>query len=104
MRDTPEEEAMPLPPVVRALQWLVVALTASMVLGVITVVGVVVTRFPKPSTPPVPETLVLPEGESAQAITQGPDWIGIVSDANRIYIFDRTTGNLRQTVEILTDK
>lgn len=79
---------------------MVVALTASMVIGVITVVGVVVTRFPKPATPPLPEALVLPADEAALAVTQGRDWVGVVTTANRIYIFDRATGELRQTVEV----
>jgi hypothetical protein len=100
MEQTPEDEAIVLPRSVRVLQWLVIALTASMVLGVIAVVGVVVTRFPKPLTPPMPETLILPAGESALSVAQGADWVGVVTDANRIYIFDRATGRLRQTVQV----
>ena len=102
MEQTPDEDTIALPPSVRALQWLVIALTASMVLGVITVVGVVVTRFPKPPTPPMPETLTLPQGESPLAVTQGGDWVAIVTDAGRIHVFDRATGALRQSVQVET--
>lgn len=82
----------------RILQWLVLGLTASLIFGVITVVAVVVTRFPKAATPPLPESLVLPEGARAEAVTQGADWIGIVTSDQQILIYDRATGALRQTV------
>ena len=98
MEHTPEDKTVVLTAPVRALQWLVIALTASMVVGVITVVAVVVTRFPKPMTPPMPADLALPEGQMAVAVTQGADWVGIVTDANRILIYDRATGRLRQDI------
>ncbi|MFN3294178.1 MAG: DUF6476 family protein, partial [Gemmobacter sp.] len=64
MAHSPDEDpGPPLPASVRLLQWLVIGLTASMMLGVIAVVAVVVTRFPKPATLPLPETLALPPGE-----------------------------------------
>ena len=85
---------------VRILQWLVIGLTASMMVGVIAVVAVVVTRFPKAPTPPLPETLALPDGARALAVTQGTDWVGVVTDDNRILIFNRATGALRQTVTL----
>lgn len=75
-------------------------LTASLIFGVITVVAVVVTRFPKAATPPLPESLVLPEGVRAEAVTQGGDWIGIVTSDQQILIYDRTSGALRQTVTL----
>lgn len=75
-------------------------LTASLIFGVITVVAVVVTRFPKAATPPLPESLVLPEGVRAEAVTQGGDWIGIVTSDQQILIYDRASGALRQTVTL----
>lgn len=101
MADTPDDDApVQLPASVRALQWLVIGLTASMMLGVIAVVWVIVTRFPKPATPPVPDTLVLPAGAEALSIAQGRDWVGIVTTDDRILIYDRATGTLRQTVAL----
>lgn len=79
---------------------MVTALLACMILGVITVVVVVVTRFPSPQTPPSPENLVLPAGARVQAMTQGRDWIGIVTEDERILIYDRATGELRQEVAL----
>lgn len=100
MEHTPEDETVVLSGPVRALQWLVIALTASMVVGVIAVVAVVVTRFPKPMTPPMPSELALPAGQTPLAVTQGRDWVAVVSDAGRIFIFDRASGALRQEVVI----
>lgn len=94
---TPE----PLPAPLRILQWLVIGLTASLILGVITVVAVVVTRFPKATPVPLPENLRLPEGAAMPAaVTQGRDWIGIVTENDQILIYDRTTGSLRQTITL----
>lgn len=96
---SPDDDPAPtLPASVRALQWLVIGLTASMIGGVLAVVWVVVTRFPVPPTPPVPEMLELPEGAEALSIAQGRDWVGIVTTDDRILIYDRATGRLRQTV------
>ena len=99
MAVSPDKEAEPtLPAPIRLLQWLVIGLTASLILGVIIVVAVVVTRFPKSTTAPLPETLVLPEGARAEAVTQGRDWVGVVTEDDRILIYDRVTGALRQSV------
>ncbi len=104
MQETPGDDAAPpLPRSVRLLQWLVIGMTATMIVGVITVVGVVVTRFPKPPTPPLPETLALPAGQSAVAVTQGRDWVAVVTDADTILVYDRATGRLRQTVTLTRD-
>lgn len=84
----------------RALQWMVIGLLACMIFGVITVVGVVVTRFPSPQTPPMVENLVLPQGAKIEAVTQGRDWVAIVTQDQRILIYDRVTGALRQQVAV----
>lgn len=101
MAHSPDEDpGPPLPASVRLLQWLVIGLTASMMLGVIAVVAVVVTRFPKPATLPLPETLALPPGAEPLSVAQGADWVGIVTADDRILIYDRATGALRQTVTL----
>jgi len=71
-----------------------------MILGLITVVAVFVTRFPKPGLTGFPETVTLPGGATATAFTVGPDWYGVVTADNRILIFDRDTGTLRQDIAI----
>ncbi len=101
MAHSPDDDpGPPLPAVVRVLQWLVIGLTASMMLGVIAVVTVVVTRFPKPPTPPTAEALALPSGAEPLSIAQGSDWVGIVTTDDRILVYDRATGALRQTVTL----
>jgi hypothetical protein len=91
----------PLPPSLRLLKWLVIVLTLTMIGGVITVVGLIVTRMPQAfsSPPQLPETLSLPEGTRAQAVTFGTDWTAVVTTDDRILIFNRD-GRLRQEVLI----
>ena len=81
------------------------ALTLTLILGVITIVGLLVIRLgPAATAIPVPETVRLPPGESAGAVTLGRDWIAIVTtDAEgreRIRVLDRTTGAERAMTEI----
>lgn len=91
-----------LPPSLRLLKWLVIVLTLTMIGGVITVVALIVTRMPQAFTseaPAVPETLVLPDGTKASAVTFGTGWTAVVTTDNRILIFGRD-GSLRQDVTI----
>jgi hypothetical protein len=85
-----------LPPGLRFLKGLVIALMITMIVGVITIVGLLVTKLRSPL--PLPETISLPNGTKAQAVTVGADWVGIVTTDNRILIFDRLTGALRQEI------
>ncbi len=78
---------------------MVFALMAVMIVGFIVLVSVFVTRFGA-TPPPLPESVTLPAGETARAVTLGADWIAIVTESDTILIFDRATGNLRQTVNI----
>lgn len=95
-------EPLALPPSLRFLKWLVIVLTITMIVGVITVVGLLVTRMPKASSNvvPVPDEIKLPGGATAAAVTLGTDWIAVVTTDDTILIFDRATGALRQHVEI----
>ncbi len=96
----PAEGPERLPPSVTLLKWLVIGLTASMIGGVITVVWLLVTRLPIPaSAPALPEALALPAGASAEAVTMGRNWIGVVTADGRILIFNRD-GTLRQEIRI----
>jgi hypothetical protein len=89
-----------LPPGLRFLKALVIVLTLTMIGGVITVVTLLVTRMPAAlrASLPLPEAITLPAGARALAITTGPDWFGVVTTDNRILIFDRASGVLRQEV------
>ncbi len=73
-----------------------------MIGGVITVVGLIVTRMPQAFTavaPKVPDTLVLPDGKTAAAVTFGTGWIAVVTTDDHILIFGKD-GTLRQDVTI----
>lgn len=80
----PETEARNL----RFLRRLVTALTATMILGVLAIVILLVMRLQAPLPPHVPPAIVLPEGVRATAYTQGTGWIAIVTDTDEILIFD----------------
>jgi hypothetical protein len=84
------------------LKWLrrmVMALTAVMIGGVVLTFALIVIRL-SDRTPTLPEEVELPDGASAQAVTIGANWYAVVTDDNRILIFDKTTGKLKQTVDL----
>lgn len=73
-----------------------------MIGGVITVVGLLVTRMPqafRAPAPSLPEGFTLPEGAEAEAVTFGTGWIAVVTQDDRILIFGRD-GTLRQDIAI----
>lgn len=99
------DQEIPEPPRIRALRRLVTVLTATMILGLLTIIVLVVitlTRF-SPSMP-LPENITLSAGETAQAITKGKSWFALVTiDGNqteRIRIFDAKTAEEIQSVTI----
>lgn len=78
-------------------------LTVVMIGGVLIVITLIVIRFSN-DTPVLPETLVLPGNAKATAVTQGTDWVAVVTDADEILIYDRMSGALRQTVQLQSAK
>lgn len=90
-----------MPPSLRLLKVLVIVLMITMIVGVITVVGLLVTRMPNASdlAPALPATLQMPAGATAQAITLGAGWIGVVTTDNRLLIFT-PDGRLQQEIAI----
>ncbi|MFO1209265.1 MAG: DUF6476 family protein [Amaricoccus sp.] len=99
-------EDFPEPPRLRQLRWLVNALTATLIVGVIAIVTLLVIRLgPMPqSSPPLPPSVRLPAGESARAVTFGSGWMAVVTvDAGgkeRIRVLDARTGDERAVTEI----
>ncbi|MET4103711.1 hypothetical protein ABIE58_003157 [Roseovarius sp. MBR-78] len=80
---------------------LVAVLTATMILGLLVIVGLLVTRFwSEPALPALPDTITLPEGARATAFTQGEGWYAVVTDDGRILVYDRASGALHQSVTI----
>ncbi len=90
----------------RFLRRLVLVLTTVMIVGMAVLVVLFVTRFPgsSPKAPmlslTLPDSITLPEGARALAITQGQGWWAVVTDSDQILIFDAATGALRQTVQV----
>lgn len=91
------EDFPELPPHLRLLKTLVTVLTAVMILGVIVVVGLLVTRFPAPVSEP--ETLQMPEGAVAEAVTRGQGWWIVVTTDGRVLVFN-ADGSLRREVPL----
>lgn len=79
---------------------LVTVLTATMILGLLVIVGLLVTRFRAPPEMPLPEAITLPEGARATAFTQGEGWYAVVTGDGRILIYDAGSDALKQTVTI----
>lgn len=74
----------------------------TMIAGIAILVGAFLWRL-NATGPDLPEGLTLPEGAAPLAFTQGTDWFAVVvaqDGAERILVFDRLTGRLRQTVAI----
>ena len=99
MADNPQTSPVD-PGTVKYLRLLVTILTATMVLGFLVIVVLFVIRFSDAFGPKLPNTITLPDGSSPQAFTQGGDWYAVVTDDNQILIFDRESGELRQTITI----
>jgi hypothetical protein len=101
----PGGEDLPEPRRLRQLRRLVTALTATLILGVITIVGLLVIRLGSlGAPPPLPPELTLPPGESARAVTLGEGWVAVVTvdraGRERIRVLDRATGAERAVTEI----
>lgn len=100
MDEAPEQQSdAPEPANLRFLRVLVTVLTGVMICGVILIIALIVIRFRDPG-PQVPSELTLPEGVEAQAVTFGTGWVAIVTDDDRILIFDRVTGRMTQEVVV----
>jgi hypothetical protein len=88
------------PATLKFLARLVTVLTATMIIGLLVIVALLVTRFwSEPGLPALPEAIALPEGARATAFTQGAGWYAVVTEDGRILVYDRQTGALRQVVE-----
>ena len=100
MRDMDEQAPAQDAKLLRYLKWLVTGLTATMILGFLTIVALFVMRFNAMSDVELPDTIVLPEGAAAIAFTQGDDWFAVVTADDEILIYSRVTGNLRQRIKV----
>jgi hypothetical protein len=97
--NTAPDDPTPLPAHLNMLRWLVTGLTVVMIGGFLVVIAALVIRL-NADPLPLPDRIALPDGVTAQAFTQGADWFAVVTSDNRILIYDRATGTLRQTVTL----
>lgn len=90
-----------LPQDLRLIRRLVVVLTSVMIVGLILIVGLLVTRLARAPQPvALPESISLPEGARAEAVTLARDWVIVVTEGQRVLLFDRASGALRQEMEL----
>lgn len=82
------------------LRWLVMTLTATMIVGLIAMIWLFVTRLPNARTVPLPDGIALPSGAVATAFTRGPDWLAVVTEDGEILIFAADGTTLRQRIQI----
>lgn len=80
----------------RFLKILTGTLGLVMIAGVVTIVALLVIRL-RPAPVALPETIRLPEGVTAEAVTLGEGWLAVVA-GDEILVYDRTTGLLRGRV------
>lgn len=80
---------------------MITVLTLTMIFGLLTIIGLIVMRFTGEVQPPLPAEIVLPDGSKAQSFTVGSDWAAVVTQDDRIIIFDREDYSIRQTIQIL---
>ena len=100
-----------LPTSLRLLKGLVIALLAVMILGIGVITVVLTIRLTAPASPDapgattsplpqLPERVTLPADTRAEAVTFGQGWIAVVTDDQRILIYDRDSGALQQDIAL----
>jgi hypothetical protein len=98
----PSETEIQEPGQIRFLRRLVTTLTVVMIAGLVTVITLLVIRLssdPQAPSLALPDSLDLPDGVAAEAVTFGDGWIAVVS-GSEILVFDSADGNLRQTITL----
>lgn len=98
---TPAPDPQAVPPGLRFLKILVTVLAGTMIAGLITIVSLIVIRFPAAvSAPALPAALDLPaDAGRAVAVTAGPGWYAVVTDGDELLLF-QAEGRLIQRVAL----
>ena len=81
MADTPPPSPEPPeePANLKFLRLLVTILTATMIIGLVVIVTLIVIRY-RDQSAPLPDSITLPSGAVATAYTQGRDWYAVVTE------------------------
>lgn len=85
-------------PELRFLKTLVTGLSLVMGLGMVAIVVLLWVRLGEPVLPELPDSIVLPDGQAAEAVTFARDWIVVVTEAGDVLLYDRS-GTLRDRVQ-----
>ena len=94
-------EDFELPPGLRFLRQLVTVLTVVMIVGVVIIAALLVIRLNQPALA-IPDQITLPAGTVAVSYTQTNEWFAVVTDENKILIFD-LNGQFTQEVDVKSD-
>jgi len=87
------DDTTSLPPDLRFLKFLVTTLAGVMIVGLVAIVGLLVTRLgTSPPLPDLPASVILPEGASPAAVTFAQHWLVVVTQDGQILLFDRDGG------------
>ena len=105
MTDSDSQAHAPEPPRIRALRRLVTVLTVVMILGMVTVVGLLAWRLTAPApSAALPEDIALPEGERLTGYAQNPDWTVLITEdaagTQRLHLIRPGSETIHQTTEI----
>ncbi|MGZ9810371.1 DUF6476 family protein [Pseudoroseicyclus sp. H15] len=96
MQDDSEELGQ-LPPQLLWLKWLVISLAGVMIVGFVLLIAVLVTRLNAPGPGlPLPESIALPDGEAAEAVTAGPDYYIVVTRSGLVIAYDLSGEELQR--------
>lgn len=96
--DSDWKEAAKAVPELRFLKTLVTGLTLVMGLGMVAIVVLLWTRLGQPMLPELPDSITLPEGTTAEAVTFARDWIVVVTDGGEVLLYDRE-GRLKDRIQ-----
>ena len=92
------------PPEVRLIKRLVVVLTSVMILGLIVIVGLLVTRLGMAPAPlALPDSIDLPENTRVEALTLSDRWIIVLSREGEALFYDRASNELRHRIALPVD-
>ena len=87
-------------PEVRFLKILVTTLTATMIVGLVAIIALLVIRLPGAAPlPELPAVITLPEGARVQSLTFARDHLVVVTDQDMVLIYT-PQGELRQSLTL----
>lgn len=85
----------------KVLRRLVTILMATMIIGLVVLIGLVVMRITsEPAKIGLPDNITLPQGVKAAAFTVGNGWYAVVTKQDEILIYDQGSGELIKTIQI----